>query len=106
MKQPTRSLLLAALVIFGVATASAQTPSPAPETAKPAGRPDPTIQRIHNQDKGSRIDELRVGGETKSITVQPAADVPAYQIKPVDASHSGNAESGTAGSRFWNVLKF
>ena len=119
MKQPTRPLLLAALVVFCVAPAAAQTPLSAPETTpisstapakaeavKPAGRPDQIIERIHNQDAGSRIDELRVGGETKSITVQPAADVPAYEIKPIDASRSGNAESGTSGSRFWNILKF
>jgi len=107
MKHRTCSLLLAALVVFCGAPAAAQAPADAPETAKPAGRPDPTIQRIHNQDAGSRIDELRVGGETQSITVQPAANVPAYEVKPIDASRSGGgAESGTAGSRFWNILKF
>jgi hypothetical protein len=41
-----------------------------------------------------------------SITVQPAANVPAYEIKPADNSRGGAAETGTAGSRFWNVLKF
>ena len=122
MKHPTCPLLLAALVVFCAATAAAQTPSIAPasvpasgaaaaqakvDAAKPTGRPDPTIERIHNKDAGSRIDELRVGGETQSIKVQPAANVPAYEIKPIDGSHSGGAaESGTAGSRFWNILKF
>ncbi len=99
MKQLTCSLLLAALAVFGGAAAQA-------EEAKPADRPDQTIQHIHNQDAGSRIDELRVGGETKSITVQPAANVPAYEIRPIDASRSGAAETGMAGSRFWNILKF
>jgi long-subunit fatty acid transport protein len=122
MKHRTCSLSLAALVVFGGAPAAAQTLSNASSTAptnsaaaaqakadaaKPAGRPDPIIQRIHNQDAGSRIDELRVGGETQSITVQPAANVPPYEIKPIDASRSGGtSESGTAGSRFWNVFKF
>ena len=107
MKHRTCSLLLASLVVFWGAQAAAQTPPDTPQTPKPAGRPDPTIQRIHNQDAGSRIDELRVGGETQSITVQPAANVPPYEIKPIDASRSGGtSESGTAGSRFWNVFKF
>ena len=122
MKHPTRPLLLAALVVLCVVPAAAQTPSDAPATvpasgaaaaqakvdaARSAGRPDPTIERILNKDAGSRIDELRVGGETQSITVQPAANVPAYEIKPIDGSRSGGpAESGTAGSRFWNILKF
>ena len=120
MKHLSCFFLLPALVVFCGLPAAAQTPSDAPATvpansaaaaqaktdaAKPTGRPDPTIQRIHNQDAGSRIDELRVGGETQSITVQPAANVPAYEIKPIDASRSG-ADSGTAGSRFWNVFKF
>ena len=107
MKHRTCSLLLAALVVFCGAPATAQTPLDASKTTPPAGRPEPTIQRIHNQDAGSRIDELRVGGETQSITVQPAANVPPYEVKPIDASRSGGtSESGTAGSRFWNILKF
>jgi hypothetical protein len=110
MQHLTRPLLLAALVVFCAAPAGAQVPAADTATdVKPAGRPDQTIQRIHNQDAGSRIDELRVGGETQSITVQPAANVPAYEIKPIDASRSsssGAGETGTAGSRFWNILKF
>ena len=107
MKHRTCSFLLAALVVFCGAPAAAQTPPDTPKTAKSAGRPDPTIQRIHNQDAGSRIDELRVGGETQSITVQPAANVPPYEVKPIDASRSGSTgESGATGSRFWNVFKF
>ena len=120
MKHRTRSFWLPALVVFCATTASAQAPSPAPatapanntlaaqakaETVKPAGRPDRNIERIHTQDAGVSIDELRVGGETQSITVQPAANVPAYEIKPADKSRS-STETGTTGSRFWNILKF
>lgn len=62
------------------------------------------------QDAGSRIDELRVGGETRRITVQPAADVPAYEIQPTDGARARPAEpsdrSSASGQRVWNVLKF
>ena len=109
MQHRHRPLLLAALVIFCAASASAQTPAPAAQAPiAPAGRPDRAIERIHNEDAGARIDELRVGGETQSITVQPAGNAPAYEVKPPDASRGGKgsaADTGS-GSRFWNILKF
>ena len=75
------------------------------------GRPEPTIQRIRTEDAGTRIDELRVGGETQSITVQPKVgqNTPAYEVKPAESA-KGNAPSSssgdTNGSRVWNVFKF
>mgnify|MGYP000101815729 CR=1 FL=1 len=115
------TFLLAALLVFGAASAGAQTAA-APPTAnanpgtpagkpadKPTGRPDRAIERIRTEDAGSRIDELRVGGETQSITVQPAGNAPAYEVRPMDASRAGGgsaADSGSTGSRFWNILKF
>ena len=117
MQHCHRPFLLAALVVFGAASASAQTTAAPPVNATPVskpgdkatGRPDPSIERIRTQDSGSRIDELRVGGETQSITVQPAADVPAYEVRPMDASRNGSGtgfDKGSAGARFWNILKF
>jgi hypothetical protein len=41
--------------------------------------------------------------------VQPAADVPAYEVRPMDASRNGSGtgfDKGSAGARFWNILKF
>jgi len=118
MQHCHRPFLLAALVVLGAASASAQTTA-APPTSnaapvskpgdKATGRPDLSIERIRTQDSGSRIDELRVGGETQSITVQPAADVPAYEVRPMDASRNGSGtgfDKGSAGARFWNILKF
>jgi hypothetical protein len=107
MQHLSRPFLLAALVVFCAIPAGAQVPSTAAETTKPVGRPDRQIERIRTQDAGSRIDELRVGGETQSITVQPAANVPAYEVKPTDTSRAGSAaDTGSTGSRFWNVFKF
>jgi hypothetical protein len=69
------------------------------------------IERITHEDAGSRIDELRVGGQTQSITVQPKANVPEYGISPTDMARSRPADhrdgmSNATGQRFWNVLKF
>ena len=66
-----------------------------------ASRPDRAIERLHSEDAGSRIDELRVGGETQSITVQPKNNMPAYEIKPQDARNPASS-----GARVWNFLKF
>jgi hypothetical protein len=109
MQHRHRPLLLAALVIFCAAPAGAQTPAPAVQApTPPAGRPDRAIERIHNEDAGARIDELRVGGETQTITVKPAGNAPAYEVKPPDASRgsNGSAADTGSGSRFWNILKF
>ena len=64
------------------------------QTSAPAdGRKNQKVERITHEDSGSRIDELRYGGQTQSIVVQPKANVPAYEIQP-------------SGVRVWNVLKF
>ncbi|NQW92867.1 MAG: hypothetical protein HQ446_02315 [Polaromonas sp.] len=83
----------------------------APSGAAPAGRPDQIIRRVRVEDAGSRIDEVRVGGETQSITVQPktGTNLPAYEVKPSDTARGAapsTAKGDTTGSRVWNVLKF
>lgn len=55
---------------------------------------EPRIERIHVEDGGASIDELRVGGETQSITVQPKGGMPAYQVAP------------KTGESSWKVLGF
>ena len=68
-------------------------------------------ERIRVEDGGSRVDELRVGGQTQSITVQPkGSDMPAYEVKSPDGARSrsgsnSGAETNTA-PRVWNVMKF
>ncbi|MDR3455454.1 MAG: hypothetical protein P4L96_22050 [Rhodoferax sp.] len=108
MRSTHFSLLLA--LCCGAALAQTptpvQTPVPGPKLA-----PEQRIERIHHEDAGSSIDELRYGGETKSITVQPKAKVPPYEIQPSDGTHSEPAtRDGTApapaGQRVWNVLKY
>jgi starvation-inducible outer membrane lipoprotein len=102
-----------ALLLAICSAASAQTAAPAPDAPR-AGRserPQKATERLHTEDAGSRIDEVRVGGETQSITVQPktGTNVPAYEVRPSDStkgSAPGSSSSGTTGSRVWNVLKF
>lgn len=96
------------LIAFLPALAMAQ----APLEREPAGEPRKNlkIERIRVEDAGNRIDELRVGGQTMNVTVQPKADVPAYQFLPADLARSRPADGrdglATRTPRVWNVLGF
>ena len=97
-------MALATLGTVAIAQTDAQTPS-----AKT--RPEQTIQRIRIEDAGSRIDEIRIGGETQSIVVQPktGTSLPAYEVKPTDTARGAapsTSKNDTLGPRVWNVLKF
>ena len=75
------------------------------------GRLNQRTQRIQVEDAGSRVDEVRVGGQTQSISVQPkSGDMPSYEVQSPDGARSragarNGAETNTA-PRVWNVLKF
>jgi hypothetical protein len=74
-------------------------------------RKNQKIERIRIEDGGNRIDELRVGGQSQSVTVQPkAGDMPAYELPPSDMARSRPADSreGFSGrkQRVWNVFDF
>jgi hypothetical protein len=101
-----RAAVLLALVIVA-APCGAQQPA-ASEPLEP--RKNQKIERIVVEDAGSRVDELRVGGETKSITVQPKAAVPAYEMLPSDLARSRPADRrdgmASGSQRVWNVLDF
>ncbi|HQS31094.1 hypothetical protein [Polaromonas sp.] len=118
MKTALRHLLVAALAALPLAAVMAQTQAPSPGAPPPAraeatpktpARAEPAIQRIHTEDAGSRIDELRVGGETKQITVQPKTGGPAYEVKPAEGARGtppASTSGDTNGSRVWNFFKF
>ena len=122
MKSPLspspRAVLIAALIALPVTTAAIAQTAAAPVQpklvdtvpAKPA-RPDQAIQRIRTEDAGTRIDEVRVGGQTQSIVVQPKTGtaLPAYEVNSADTARGvapSSANSDTLGARVWNVLKF
>ncbi len=76
-----------------------------------ATRQDQRTERIRVEDGGSRVDELRVGGQTQTITVQPkTGNMPAYEVLPSDGVRnlpgSRNGSESTTGPRVWNVIKF
>lgn len=125
MKTALRHFFAAIIVALPLAAVMAQTqapspPSPArlapparpeaaPDTPSKPGRGDPAIERIRTEDAGSRIDELRVGGETKQISVQPKTTVPAYEVKPAEGARGtppATTSNDTNGSRVWNFFKF
>ncbi len=103
---PARLLLP---LLLGATSALAQHPGPASPQPAPAGREvlliqeqeqaldgrrNQKIERIRHEDAGSVIEEVRYGGQTQSISVQPKAGVPRYEVQPV------------TGQRSWNVLSF
>jgi hypothetical protein len=89
---------------------SLQRPPVLPDTlqiAEQTGtRSDPRFERIHVEDSGSSIDEVRIGGETRSLTVQPRVDVPAYEFRPTDGSRRPQHSTDTGSPRVWNLLRF
>ncbi|MDB5887116.1 MAG: hypothetical protein JWR74_3287 [Polaromonas sp.] len=106
----TAPFLLIAAAFAALPLAAAQTPAPAgAATAVQPARPDKKIERIRTEDAGTRIDELRVGGETQQITVQPKNGGAAYEVKPAEGARGtapAASSNETNGSRVWNVLKF
>ena len=106
-------MLLVPLLAW-TALAAQTAPAPlAPAQAQPplAGRYNQRVERIHVEDAGVVVDEVRYGGQTQSITVQPKADVPEYEIQPTDLARSRPADhrdglGNATGQRVWNVFKF
>ncbi len=103
--------LAALLVTAGHAQTGAATPAPAEPAATerseaPTDKYNQKAEHIRVEDAGSRVDEVRVGGQTQSITVQPkVGNMPAYEVKPTDGARNrpdGFGESQTK-KRVWNV---
>ncbi len=102
------ALLAPLLLLLAAGPALAQVPG---AEAPPAGRPSQKVERIVHEDAGSRIEEIRYGGQTQSVTVQPKAGLPAYEIQPADLARTRPADSrdgmgSAAGQRYWNVFRF
>jgi hypothetical protein len=98
------TLLLALLPLAALAQASVERDG----ALEP--RHNQKIERIRVEDTANRIEEVRVGGQTQSVTVQPKADVPAYEMPPNEMTRSRPSDSreGLAErkQRVWNVLSF
>lgn len=76
----------------------------APQTSTARAAVEPKVERFVHQDGYSRIEELRVGGLTRSIGVQTRSAVPGYEVRPIDPGVAD--ERSGAGKRRWRVLDF
>jgi hypothetical protein len=110
------------LLALSLACAQAQTvPAAAPVPAQKTASTTPTdravdrttdqrVEQIQHEDQGSRIDELRVGGETRSITVNPKigkGTAPAYEITPESNNRSPATSDGSGEGRArWKILSY
>ncbi|MCA3238034.1 MAG: hypothetical protein ACK5RC_11290 [Curvibacter sp.] len=91
--------------LLSTALALAQPASSArPEAAQAT---EQKIERIRHEDAGTRIDELRVGGQTQSITVTPKGKAPAYEVAPESNNRNPAASDGQGEGRArWNIFKY
>jgi len=107
-----RLFFLAPLLACAALAAQTVPPPPLVQESQPLdGRKSQRVQKIHVEDAGSKIDEVRYGGQTQSITVQPKANVPEYEIQPTDLARSRPADhrdgmGSATGQRVWNFFRF
>lgn len=65
--------------------------------------PEPAVQRLVSEDNNVRIEELRVRGQTQSITVKSKIrGVAPYQIVPSTGASDPSQPGSTAGQRVWH----
>lgn len=102
------TLATAMTVAHAQAPTAAEKAQPVPEESPAAARSE-RIERITHEDGLARVDELRVGGQTRSIEVTPKNGAPAYEIAPAPGGANlsdGNAAPGSTGKSRWRILNF
>jgi hypothetical protein len=91
------------------ACAQAQNTTAAVQPADPLPV-EPKYERIRHEDSGSRIEEIRIGGQTQSITVQSKLGGQPYEVIPAGSSRDlrSNHRSGTetGGRTLWRIGDF
>jgi hypothetical protein len=83
--------------------------TPTPPEAAPATRrfPEAAVERLVSEDDNVRIEELRVRGQTKSITVHnKTAGGSRYEIIPSDGGRDPSQDKRAAGQRVWQMFSF
>jgi len=120
------ALLALATVVAGLPFAAARAAEAAPSAPPPAvaaSAPladetapvpmkggEPAVQRTVIEDKGAKIEELRVRGNLQRIVVTPRGPAPGYEVLTSDGYHPTADDPGTsrgsAGKRVWSVLRF
>lgn len=109
-----RGALALCLSAWGVTGLAQTLPAPAPaDSPTLSERPSPKVERFVHEDAGSRVDELRIGGQTRQIDVQTKSGLPAYQIQPESGAQgpasAAGQRSGLAGSpgrSSWRLVNF
>ncbi|MCS6811079.1 MAG: hypothetical protein NZ694_07430 [Tepidimonas sp.] len=101
---PYLYLRLALPALLGLSVACAAHAQSAPTAAAATAAPEPKVERLVHQDGYSRIEELRIGGRTRSIEVQTRSGLAGYEVRPLDPGQD-DQRSG-AGQRRWRVLAF
>lgn len=103
---------LAALAQSAAPAPGLPAPAPALDAAPPAGgAAEPFVQRTVIEDRNARVDELRVRGELRTITVSPTLPgARAYQVLPPAPgrpfAEGPGSQRGAAGQRVWSVISF
>jgi len=115
-----RTVVVALFALCAAQFAAAQTAASAPaagasapleSTAESKGVVEPKVQRSVVEDDNAKIEELRVRGAVKSITVtSKLAPGLSYEVVPVDAGRNQNPgptnDRGSTGKSVFRVLSF
>jgi hypothetical protein len=99
---------LSAFALGFCLSASAQAPATSPAESALL-EPGQRVQKITHEDQLTRIEELRVGGQTQRIEVQPKNGAPAYDIAPLRSELPGQGASertGNSGKSSWRLFNF
>ena len=104
----TPRLALLALALAGAQPAWAQAVPPTPAAAASAAlAPRARDEVVVIEDDGVRIEETRVGGAVRRVTVQSkVGSVRAYEIQVAPAGRDPSQERGNAGRRAWSLFSF
>ena len=115
--RPARTPLVATVALVCVCVSAwaadetpAAKPAPRPATVEsPAKDGEPKVQYTVIEDDATRIEELKVRGQTQRITVSPKG-LKSYEILPADQgrdmSDSAGSQRGAAGKRVWHIFTF
>ncbi len=106
---PALALVLSSAVFAQQPAVDAAKPESEASSSTPNDKNNQKAEYIRVEDAGSRIDEVRIGGQTQSIHVQPkVGNMPAYEVKPTDGARSRPDGFGETQSkkRVWNIGNF
>jgi hypothetical protein len=110
---PCRAQTAAAPAAAAASAASAQVrrPSIVVESDEQLERSEPNVRHVLIEDQGSKIEELRVRGQTQHIVVTPkVGTTKPYEILVApggrDMTDGTGGPRNTTGKRVWSLLNF